>query len=83
MDLAPLQRLVKRLTMHDLESLSYRDLRQVGKNYHIKGWHWLPKESLIFEIEQARQRNNEANSNNEHGRDIGSNENPSGSVRDS
>lgn len=83
MDLAPLQRLVKRLNMHDLESLSYRDLRQVAKNYHIRGWHWLPKESLIFEIEQARQRNNEANANNEHVRATGSNENPSNSIGDS
>lgn len=74
LDLKPLQRLVKELNIDDLESLSFRELRELGKRRHVRYWHILPKESLIFEIEK---RQDETNTNSKHKGDSGSNEDTS------
>jgi DNA integrity scanning protein DisA with diadenylate cyclase activity len=80
MDVKPLQRLVKELTLDDLESLSYRDLREVAKRHHVKYWHRLPKESLIDEIERVREKKNETDSANEHPGNVESDENADSTV---
>ena len=65
MDLDPLKNLIRELLMNDLESLSYRALRELGKRYHVRYWHTLPKESLIWEIENARTKSDSANVNSD------------------
>jgi hypothetical protein len=54
LDLTPLRRRVQELLMEDLDSLSYKNLRELGKRHHIKHWHLLDKETLLWEVRNAR-----------------------------
>lgn len=80
MDLTVIQRIAKRLVEDDLESLSFYELRELAKNYHVRFWHKLPKASLIFEIE-ARKKNVQ-HASQQYARNAGSDENPDSSLGD-
>ena len=83
LDLKPLQDLVKRLTNDDLESLSFRDLRELAKQWHVRYWHQLPKDSLIYEIEAAMRKKNETDNSDEHRGDVRGDEDPGNEIGDS
>jgi len=62
LDLAPLKKFIKKIRRDadEIEVLPYKELREVARDLNIRYWHELPMESLILEIQNARDASNNA-----------------------